>query len=74
MDAEERAELVSRLFALITAKLEDAAGRAVEGQSAQTDLAAKSELAGDMRSVAEELLVLAEAVAAICVERGPLPI
>ena len=66
MDAEDRANLVSRLFALITAKLEDGAGRAIEGQSAQVDLPSKSELASNMRSLAEELLVLADAAEALC--------
>ncbi|WP_340318016.1 hypothetical protein [Rhizorhabdus argentea] len=32
MDIEERAELVRRLFSLMTAKLEDAASEAVDGQ------------------------------------------
>jgi hypothetical protein len=66
MDAEERADLVGRLFALITAKLEDGAGRAMDGQSAQAGLPAKSELAANMRSLSEELLVLAEAAEALC--------
>lgn len=37
MDHEERAELVSRLFALMTGKLEDAAGDASEGQGKNRD-------------------------------------
>ena len=66
MDPEERTDLVGRLFALITAKLEDGAGRAIDGQSAQTGFPAKSELASNLRSLAEELLILAEAAGALC--------
>jgi hypothetical protein len=32
MDEEERADLVARLFVLMTCKLEDAAGDAADGQ------------------------------------------
>lgn len=66
MDLRTRADLVSRMFALITAKFEDGAGLAINGQSVQTEFPAKSELAESMRSLAEELLVLAEAAGALC--------
>jgi hypothetical protein len=66
MDENDRANLIGRLFALMTAKLEDGVGRALDGQSAQIGLSAKIEIAEDLRSVAEELLVLVEAARALC--------
>lgn len=55
MEAEERSELVSRLFALMTAKLEDAAADAVEGQG-------RGQMEGDQISRAERVEVIARDV------------
>lgn len=65
MNQEERAELVTRMFALMTAKLEDAATDALDGQSK-----AQSELDQIVRAERIELLardigLIAEAAAAV---------
>jgi hypothetical protein len=69
MESEDRAELLGRMFALMTAKFEDAATRAVEGQSAKAGFPMRKELAAELRSAAEEAAILTEAAAALC-DRG----
>lgn len=65
MDEEERRELVSRLFALMTGKLEDAAGLAAEGQGTRAETRDLISRAERIESIAQEAAVLAEAVGAI---------
>lgn len=66
MDDEDRAELVSRLFALLTAQLEDGAAVALQGQSrdllpAQHERAQSLEiLLRDGHSIAQALLLLTQ--------------
>jgi hypothetical protein len=65
MDETERQELISRLFALLTAKLEDAAGVAAEGQGRGIDSPALMALATSVREAAQEVHTLADALAVI---------
>jgi hypothetical protein len=64
MDDDERGELVRRLFYLMTAKLEDAAAQAAEGQRSGP-VADKIMRAGLIRSAAQETLIVAEATIAL---------
>ncbi|WP_016745731.1 hypothetical protein [Rhizorhabdus wittichii] len=64
MDREERAELVTRLFALMTGKLEDAAGGASEGQGRDRDAREQIACAERIESAARDVGLLAEAAAA----------
>lgn len=65
MDDEARRDLLRRLFAAMTAKLEDAAGDAAEGQGHSLAMIAFVALAHKIRAAAEEAALLAEAAAAI---------
>lgn len=65
MDHEERAELVSRLFALMTGKLEDAAGDASEGQGKDHDAREQIARAERIELAARDIGLLAEAAAAV---------
>ena len=49
MDRDERLDLVRRMFALLTGRLEDAATIAVEGQGARIAPAALATLAGKIQ-------------------------
>jgi hypothetical protein len=64
MDDDERGELVRRLFYLMTAKLEDAATQAAEGQGREPT-ADKIRRPGLIRSAAQETLIVAEATTAL---------
>ena len=61
MDEDERRDLVSRLFSLMTAKLEDAAALAAEGQGTSGSSERLVALADQIRAGAEEAALLAEA-------------
>lgn len=63
-DLEHRREQISRTFALLTAKLEDAATLAVDGQGAHTDEALQS-LAEGIADLASEAATIAGALAAL---------
>ena len=65
MGSQERNELVRRLFALMTAKLEDGAAEAVEGQAADQDIARHIACAHRIELIARDVGVLAESAAAI---------
>ena len=65
MDHEERAELVTRLFAMMTSKLEDAAGEAGDGQRKDCDSREQIERADRVEMAARDAGLLAEAAAAI---------
>lgn len=65
MDREERAELVSRLFGLMTEKLEDAAGDASEGQGKDRDARKQIARAERIELAARDIGLLAEAAAAV---------
>lgn len=60
MDEDERRDLISRLFALLTAKLEDAAALAAEGQGTSASAERLISLANQVRAGAEEAALLAE--------------
>lgn len=72
MDHEERAELVSRLFALMTSKLEDGAGEAADGQGKGQDDAEQIARAERIEMAVRDIGLLAEAAAAIL--RGSCPL
>jgi hypothetical protein len=70
MDESERRDLAARMFALLTARFEDGATVALDGQGRKVADDMRSGLAERLRAIAAEILILAEAVAVIC-ERGP---
>lgn len=65
MDRDECAELVSRLFALMTSKLEDAAGEAAEGQGKGKEDREQIIRAERIETTARDVGLLAEATAAV---------
>ena len=65
MDREEHRELIRRLFALMTGKLEDAAGVAADGQAPAIEASAVQVLAARLRSASEEITTLSDAVLAL---------
>lgn len=60
MDDDERAELISRMFALITMKCEDAAAIAATGQGKRKSQQHR-ELAGQLLALSEECATVAAA-------------
>ena len=60
MDEDERRDLISRLFSLMTAKLEDAAVLAAEGQGTSGASERLISLTDQIRAGAEEAALLAE--------------
>ncbi|WP_076068152.1 hypothetical protein [Sphingomonas montana] len=64
MDREpnETNELIAKLFYLMTARLEDAAGAAAEGQGARLDISARAAMAERLRETGQEVAIVAEAV------------
>lgn len=68
MDQLEQADLIRRLFAVLTAMLEDGAAVAVEGQGPHEALAYVA-LAERIRSVGEQAAVIAEAAAAFASQK-----
>lgn len=73
-DAEddERAERIAAAFALLTAKLEDAAGLAADGQARRRDVELKL-LARQIADLANEADVIAGALAALIPALGEVP-
>lgn len=59
---ERAAALIPRLFAILTAKLEDGAEIAVGGQASGQPLVQISEAAGRMADLGHEIAALAEAI------------
>jgi hypothetical protein len=59
-------DLVPRLFAILTAKLEDAAAIAVEGQSSDKLAEACRECAGQLIVLLQECSAVAEAIEGLC--------
>lgn len=64
-EEEDRRDLVGKLFALLTAKLEDGAAAAAEGQRRSIDKDALCKLGEGIRTDAEEVAVIAAAAVAI---------
>lgn len=65
MDAEERAALIGRLFAVMTSKLEDACSDAVDGQSKSTAEGEQIARAERIEYIARDIGLIAEAAAAV---------
>lgn len=65
MDDTGHEELVSRLFALITAKLEEGAAMAMKGQGRDKDPQVLACLADQLQSLGEETALVAEAARAL---------
>jgi len=65
MDDTAHAQLISKLFALITMRCEDGAAQAISGQGRETDPAELEGLANQLQSVGEEIAVIAEAASAL---------
>ena len=68
MDDKERRELIRKLFAIITGKLEDAAGAAAEGQGANLDHQQILQLSSQICSASEEVAILAEVTSAFAAD------
>lgn len=62
---DDRHELVRRLFALLTAKLEDGAALAADGQGQEVLPEAQADLANRLHALGDEIATLAEAIAAV---------
>ena len=65
MDDAERAELIAKLFFVLTARLEDAAAEAAKGQNQTIAMASKHSLANSLIGSAGEIAIIAEAAAAL---------
>lgn len=63
---DEEHDLVGRLFAIITGRMEDAAALAAEGQNPSLDPSARISLANEIVSSAEDVVGIALAVAKLC--------
>lgn len=64
MDEADRSEMVRQLLAAITARLEDCAGLAVEGQA--RDAGQLDHLACDLKGQIQDVSALLDAVGAVC--------
>jgi len=67
---EDRDDLISRLFAMLTAKLENCAADAASGQGRGHDQRLLTELADRVQNVCEEIGLVAEATKALTAHRG----
>ena len=65
MDDDDRRDLLSRLFALLTMKLEDGAVLAADGQRASADPAELRTTAATLHDIGHAVTVLADAIAAL---------
>lgn len=61
MDETEHAQLISKLFALITMKCEDGVSEAIKGQGRETQPDKLEDLANRLQQVGEEIVVIAGA-------------
>ena len=72
MDDNERINLIRRLFALATAKAEDAAELAAQGQRQDEGSNLRyNDLALRLQSLTAEILLVAEAIGALFQNTGP---
>lgn len=62
---QERAELIARMFALLTAKLEDGAGIAGEAQARDLPPEKVHDAAGRLIELGREIMTVAEAIAGL---------
>ena len=62
MDDEESKEVVRRLFALLTAKMEDGGAIAAEGQAPDIDSAGAQDHANRIHYIGQECMTLADAI------------
>ena len=69
MDQADELELLRSVFAVMTAKLEDAAALAAEGQGAQSDHTASLGMAGEIHAAANEVVALAAVTSAIIIAK-----
>lgn len=67
IEDEERVKRIASTFALLTAKLEDAAGLAADGQSRRTNTELQG-LAGRIAEFAEEVATIAAVLCALLPE------
>lgn len=65
MDDTGPAQLISKLFALITMKCEDGAAQAILGQGRETSPGKLEDLANQLQSIGEEIVVIAQAARAL---------
>ena len=64
-------DLVPRLFALLTARLEDGAAIAADGQTPRSRQVEQAALAKRLRSAADDIAILADAVLALIEKQEP---
>lgn len=62
MEDDDRENLASRVFAVLTAKLEDGAAEAATGQGQGKDSRSMKQLANRLQCVGEEIALMAEAL------------
>lgn len=62
---DERADLISRLLALLTAKFEDGAAEASKGQGRGKEPDVIAQIASQVQSMGEEIAIIAEAAMAL---------
>ena len=62
---EERANLISRLFALLTGKFEDGAIEASKGQGGGKETDTIAQIGNRVQSIGEEIAIIAEAATAL---------
>lgn len=65
MDDTGHAQLISKLFALITMKCEDGAAEAIKGQGRDRDTQVLEDFANRLQSIGEEIVVIAQAARAL---------
>lgn len=63
---DERHDCIRRLFAVLTARLEDAATLATKGQARIVTREAAAELAAKVQEISTEVTAIAEAVEQLC--------
>lgn len=63
---DERRDCICRLFAVLTARLEDAAALAAEGQAKTTNRDTATELAAQVHDIATQTAAIAEAIELLC--------
>jgi len=62
----ERRDCICRLFAVLTARLEDAATLAAEGQGRKVSAEASVELAAQIQEIAAQCMAITEAIELLC--------
>ena len=70
MEDDDRCDLIARLFAVMTADLEDGAALAADGQGRDAARERRLALAGQIHAIAQRVTLVADAVV-VLLEAGP---